>query len=89
MALHEQYQLRVTAGATYGSAKHQHVPVNTEKAMHISSDLMDAQLHMRVKDYRGTLIARLCPCLIWSNQRRSSHRLALHISLLRLPPAPL
>ncbi|KAI8938699.1 hypothetical protein NX059_004565 [Plenodomus lindquistii] len=53
MALHEQYILRVTAGATYDAAKHQDVPVNTEKPLDISSDLVDAKLHMRIKDYRG------------------------------------
>ncbi|KAF1923349.1 DUF1769-domain-containing protein [Didymella exigua CBS 183.55] len=51
--LHESYELRVTAGATYDRTKHQIVPVNTEKAVHISSDLIDAHLHMRIKDYRG------------------------------------
>lgn len=53
MASHEQYILRVTAGATYDSANHHDVLVNTEKALHINSDLIDAQLHMRIKDYRG------------------------------------
>ncbi|KAF2845315.1 DUF1769-domain-containing protein [Plenodomus tracheiphilus IPT5] len=53
MALHEQYMLRVTAGATYDTAKHQDVLVNSEKPLQISSDLIDAQLHMRIKDYRG------------------------------------
>lgn len=51
--LHESYELRVTAGATYDRTKHQTVPVNTEKPVHISSDLIDAQVHMRIKDYRG------------------------------------
>ncbi|KAF1354514.1 DUF1769-domain-containing protein [Lizonia empirigonia] len=41
--LHEQYELRVTAGHTYDRSKHQDVPVNTEKPVHISSDLIDAQ----------------------------------------------
>lgn len=53
-ALHEKYELRVTAGSTYDRSKHQDVPVNTEKPVHISSDLIDAQIHMRIKDYRGT-----------------------------------
>ena len=53
-ALHEKYELRVTAGSTYDRSKHQDVPVNTEKPVHISSDLIDAQVHMRIKDYRGT-----------------------------------
>ena len=52
--LHESYELRVTAGSTYDRTKHQTVPVNTEKPVHISSDLIDAQVHMRIKDYRGT-----------------------------------
>lgn len=51
--LHEMYELRVTAGSTYDRTKHETVPVNTEKPVHISSDLIDAQVHMRIKDYRG------------------------------------
>lgn len=57
-ALHEKYELRVTAGSTYDRSKHQDVPVNTEKPVHISSDLIDAQIHMRIKDYRGTSTKR-------------------------------
>jgi hypothetical protein len=54
MALHEQYILRVSAGATYGTAKDTPVPVNSEKSIPISSDLIDAELRVRIKDYRGT-----------------------------------
>ena len=52
--LHEMYELRVTAGSTYDRTKHTTVPVNTEKPLHIESDLIDAQVRMRIKDYRGT-----------------------------------
>lgn len=45
--------LHITAGATYDASKHEDVPVNTEKPIHISSDLIDASIHMRIKDYRG------------------------------------
>jgi len=50
---HEQYMLRVAAGPTYNPKDHQDVLVNTEKPVHISSDLIDAKIHMRIKDYRG------------------------------------
>lgn len=53
MALHEQYILRVKAGATYDASSHQDVLVNSEKSHKISSELIDCQLHMRIKDYRG------------------------------------
>jgi hypothetical protein len=53
----KQYMLHVTAGATYDTKDHHDVLINTEKPMHISSDLIDAKLHMRIKDYRGTLCA--------------------------------
>ncbi|KAF1842284.1 DUF1769-domain-containing protein [Cucurbitaria berberidis CBS 394.84] len=53
MAHHEQYMLRVTAGATYDSSKHEDVLVNSEKPIIISSDLTDAKIHMRIKDFRG------------------------------------
>jgi hypothetical protein len=52
---HEQYMLRVTAGPTYNTKEHKDVLVNTEKPVDISSDLIDAKLHMRIKDYRGTV----------------------------------
>jgi len=54
MATHEQYILHVTAGATYDTSKHEDVLVNSEKPVDISSDLIDARVHMRIKDYRGT-----------------------------------
>ncbi|KAF2275778.1 DUF1769-domain-containing protein [Westerdykella ornata] len=53
MARHEQYMLRVTAGHTYDTSKHQDVHVNTEKPITIFSDHIEAKLHVRVKDYRG------------------------------------
>ena len=54
MPHHEQYILKVTAGATYDTSKHQDVLVNTEKPINISSEHLDARIHVRVKDYRGT-----------------------------------
>lgn len=53
MALHEQYILKVTAGATYDTSKHEDVHVNTEKPVNISSEHLDARIQVRVKDYRG------------------------------------
>ncbi|KAL5114486.1 hypothetical protein ACEQ8H_007629 [Pleosporales sp. CAS-2024a] len=50
---HSQYILLITAGPTYDTATHQDVLVNTEKPVHIESDLIDAQVYMRIKDYRG------------------------------------
>lgn len=50
---HEQYMLKVTAGPTYDPKDHQDVLVNTEKPVDISSPLIDAVIHMRIKDYRG------------------------------------
>ncbi|KAF2877187.1 hypothetical protein BDV95DRAFT_140927 [Massariosphaeria phaeospora] len=53
MATHEQYILRVTAGSTYDTSKYQDVHVNSEKPIDISSEHIDARLHIRIKDYRG------------------------------------
>ncbi|KAK7188604.1 F-box domain containing protein [Paraphaeosphaeria sporulosa] len=53
MAHHEQYILKVTAGATYDTSKHEDVHVNTEKHVNISSEHIDARIHVRIKDYRG------------------------------------
>lgn len=54
MPHHEQYILKVTAGATYDTSKHEDVQVNTEKPINISSEHLDARITVRVKDYRGT-----------------------------------
>ncbi len=51
--LHEQYFLRVTAGHTYDEAAQKQVLVNTEKPVQISSDLIDAEVYVRIRDYRG------------------------------------
>ncbi|KAF2260414.1 DUF1769-domain-containing protein [Lojkania enalia] len=53
MAHHSQYMLRVTAGATYDTTRHDHVLVNTEKPVTISSDHLHAKIHVRIKDFRG------------------------------------
>lgn len=45
--------LRVTAGPTYDTSKHQDVHVNSEKPVNISSEHIDARIHVRIKDYRG------------------------------------
>jgi hypothetical protein len=55
MTSHEQYMLRISAGATYDVSKHEPVLVNSEKPVDISTDLIDAKVHLRIKDYRGTL----------------------------------
>ncbi|KAH8707055.1 hypothetical protein GQ44DRAFT_715980 [Phaeosphaeriaceae sp. PMI808] len=52
-AHHEQYMVKVTTGATYNTKHHQDVLVNTEKPMHIASDLINAKIQVRIKDYRG------------------------------------
>jgi hypothetical protein len=56
MALHEQYILRVTAGSTYDTSKHEDVLVNSEKPVNISSEHLDAKMHIRIKDYRGVYL---------------------------------
>lgn len=50
---HEQYILRVTAGTTYDTSKHQDVHVNSEKPVYLSSEHLEARIHVRIKDYRG------------------------------------
>jgi len=55
--------LRVTAGPTYDTSKHQDVLVNSEKPVNISSEHLDARIHVRIKDYRGAMTppSRICP----------------------------
>lgn len=89
---HEQYILHITAGPTYNTKEHEDVLINTEKPVHISSDLIDAKIHMRIKDYRGTTIhsahTSYKPILI-QPPTRSPQRLTLHIALLLHPATSL
>jgi hypothetical protein len=62
----EQYMIKVTAGPSYNTKDHQDVLVNTEKPVHFSSNLIDATIHMRIKDYRGTrctVFSKLASCI--------------------------
>ncbi|KAL2151199.1 hypothetical protein VTH82DRAFT_6297 [Thermothelomyces myriococcoides] len=49
----DKYLLRVTAGSDYELSSHVEVPVNSAKPVHIASDLVDADLCVRVQNYRG------------------------------------
>ncbi|KAF2192194.1 DUF1769-domain-containing protein [Zopfia rhizophila CBS 207.26] len=53
MSHHEKYMLRVTAGPSYNMSTHQDVRVNSEEPVIISSEHIDARIHIRIKDYRG------------------------------------
>jgi hypothetical protein len=81
--------LRVTAGATYDASKHQDVPVNSEKPIDITSDHVDAKLHMRIKDYRGIYLSTRIPRHQSLTQPRPPQRLPRDIPLLLHAPAPL
>ncbi|KAI1135956.1 DUF1769-domain-containing protein [Hypoxylon sp. FL0543] len=49
----EKYIIRVTAGPDYDLDRHVVVPVNSHEPTKISSDLLDAELNVRVQNYRG------------------------------------
>jgi hypothetical protein len=49
----EKYLLRVTAGPDYNTDSHVEVPVNSPGPVHISSPLIDADLNVRIHNYRG------------------------------------
>lgn len=49
----EKYIVRVTAGCSYDVDKHVVVPVNTAEPVRLSSELMDAELNVRVQNYNG------------------------------------
>ncbi|KAL2186411.1 DUF1769-domain-containing protein [Thermothelomyces heterothallicus CBS 203.75] len=48
-----KYVIRVTAGPDYDLSSHIEVPVNSAEPVHIASDLVDADLCVRVQSYRG------------------------------------
>ncbi|KAI1451827.1 DUF1769-domain-containing protein [Annulohypoxylon moriforme] len=49
----EKYIIRVTAGSDYDLDSHVLVPVNSHEPVKISSDLIDAELNVRVQNYHG------------------------------------
>jgi hypothetical protein len=49
----DKYIIRVTAGPDYDLASHVEVPVNSPEPVHIASDLIEADLNVRVHNYRG------------------------------------
>ncbi|KAI0198567.1 hypothetical protein F4808DRAFT_256642 [Astrocystis sublimbata] len=49
----EKYIIRVTAGSDYNIDNHTVVPVNSPETIKINNDFVDAEINVRVKDYRG------------------------------------
>ncbi|KAI0150090.1 DUF1769-domain-containing protein [Hypoxylon sp. NC0597] len=49
----EKYIIRVTAGPDYDLDQHVVVPVNSHEPVKIGSDLIDAELNVRVQNYHG------------------------------------
>ncbi|KAI1338396.1 hypothetical protein F5Y15DRAFT_387035 [Xylariaceae sp. FL0016] len=49
----DKYIIRVTAGSDYDVDHHTIVPVNAPETISISSDLMDVELNVRVRNYNG------------------------------------
>ncbi|MCJ1455290.1 hypothetical protein MMC28_005644 [Mycoblastus sanguinarius] len=49
----DKYLLRVTAGPSYDPSTHKPVPVNTPTATHITSPVCDANISVRIQNYRG------------------------------------
>ncbi|KAI1153658.1 hypothetical protein F4825DRAFT_414120 [Nemania diffusa] len=49
----DKYILRVTAGSDYNIDHHVVVPVNAPETVRVSTDLIDAELNVRVRNYRG------------------------------------
>jgi hypothetical protein len=49
----DKYIIRVTAGSDYDVNKHVEVPVNSPETVRIRSDLMDAEVNIRVQGYTG------------------------------------
>lgn len=49
----EKYIIRVTAGSNYDLDQHVVVPVNSHEPLKVSGELADADLNVRVQNYRG------------------------------------
>jgi hypothetical protein len=53
----DKYLLQVTAGPSYDEKTHQIVKVNEPTPLQISSPLIDANVTVRIQNYRGTLLS--------------------------------
>ncbi|KAK5010961.1 hypothetical protein LTR28_006685 [Elasticomyces elasticus] len=49
----DQFFLRATAGPTYEASTQQEVHVNTDEAVHISTKEIEADIKIRIRNYRG------------------------------------
>ncbi|PSR88786.1 hypothetical protein BD289DRAFT_407810 [Coniella lustricola] len=49
----DKYVLRVTAGPTYDLATHKEVPVNAPDLVRVSTDHMDVDVTVRIRNYKG------------------------------------
>ncbi|KAI4954650.1 hypothetical protein J4E86_005960 [Alternaria arbusti] len=49
----DKYLLQVTAGPSYDASKHEQVSVNGAEPTHVESDLVEAWIRVRIKDYHG------------------------------------
>ncbi|CAN9387888.1 unnamed protein product [Alternaria alternata] len=49
----DKYLLQVTAGPSYNTSKHEQVSVNGADPTHVESELVDAWVRVRIKDYHG------------------------------------
>lgn len=49
----DKYILRVTAGPTYDLADHTEIPVNTSTPVKINTELIEAEVNVRIQNYRG------------------------------------
>ena len=49
----DQYILKVTAGPDYDEKNQKVVAINSEKPFHITSDMIDADITIRIQNYRG------------------------------------
>ncbi|KAL1801285.1 hypothetical protein ACET3X_001627 [Alternaria dauci] len=49
----DKYLLQVTAGPSYNTSEHEQVSVNGPDPTHVESDLVEAWIRVRIKDYHG------------------------------------
>ena len=57
----DKYLLRVTAGPTYDPSTHQEIRVNTGHSTHISNSACDANITVRIQNYRGQYLSIAMP----------------------------
>ena len=76
----DKFILKVTAGPTYDQKTQKDVLVNTSEPLHVSSDRIDADLRVRIRDFRGLPKGSPSSSPYFENPPHTSDRISIEFS---------